>query len=213
MSDKSIILDAEDGMNKLKSFKYAPISPIESYRGATKYYSEIKNKMPSSIKFEVQPKDLNFDAVEIWVPMYKNFTVKNVDKLKNIEIASIISESSQITIEHDIPAPMILRPNKKINIKVTVVAQVKGKFKENNGLEPVSTVITFTLKNGYKVLYLVKFLGINNSYNIEPMIVDKAKQPSNMINFVIDNQADEDLEFILSDVHGKFQFLTVNSWE
>lgn len=143
--------------------------------------------------------------------MYKNFTVKNVDKLKNIEIASIISESSQITIEHDIPAPMILRPNKKINIKVTVVAQVKGKFKENNGLEPVSTVITFTLKNGYKVLYLVKFLGINNSYNIEPMIVDKAKQPSNMINFVIDNQADEDLEFILSDVHGKFQFLTVNS--
>lgn len=143
--------------------------------------------------------------------MYKNFTVKNIDKLKNIEIASIIAESSQITIEHDLPTPMVLRPTKKMNIKVTVVAQVKGKIAKIIILEPVSTVITFTLKNGYKVLYLVKFLGINNSYNIEPMIVDKAKQPSNMINFIIDNQADEDLEFILSDVHGKLVWLTINS--
>jgi hypothetical protein len=135
--------------------------------------------------------------------MYKNFTVKNLDKQKNIEIASITSESPQISIEHDLQKPMVIRPNKKMNVKVTIVAQVKGKLYKHYLLEPVNTVITFTLRNGYKLFYLVKFLGIANSYNIEPMIVDKAKQPSNMINFIIDNQSDEDLEFTLSDVHGQ----------
>jgi hypothetical protein len=52
-------------MNKLKSFKYVSVSQVENFKGATKYYTELKNKMPISLKIDVQPKDLNFDVVEI----------------------------------------------------------------------------------------------------------------------------------------------------
>ena len=50
-------------------------------------------------------------------------------------------------------------------------------------------------------MYLVKFFGIDNSYGFEPLIVDKRKQGTNMINFNIKNTEDEDLEFTLSDMY------------
>jgi len=59
------------------------------------------------------------------------------------------------------------------------------------------------LRNGSKLLYLVKFIGIENYYGLEPLIIDKARHPTNLVNFIINNQADEDLEFTLSDINGK----------
>ena len=111
----------------MKNFKYYAFGNVENFRGATLNFSEIKQKNVPGMKYEVYPKELNFNVIELCSPMYKNFTLKNLDKQKNIEVASIISESSQIKIEHDHNKPIVIRPGKKINIKVTVTAEVKGK--------------------------------------------------------------------------------------
>lgn len=138
------------------------------------------------------------------MPVYQTFTLKNTDKMRNIEVAAITSESSQISIEHDLEDHMIIRPGKKVTVKVTVTAQIKGKPSHVTSccLEPVSTVITFQLKNGYKLLYLVRFTGIENSFGLEPIVMDKARKPSNLINFVMHNRANEELELLMTDIYG-----------
>lgn len=115
-------------MIKMKKFKYFTLSKVDNFRGATTNFRELKQKSRKIAKIEVYPRELNFNSIELCSPMYKNFTLKNLDKQKNIEIASIISESSQIKIEHDQKKHIIVRPWKKINIKVTVTAEIKGKI-------------------------------------------------------------------------------------
>ena len=63
----------------------------------------------------------------------------------------------------------------------------------------------FTLKNGVKLVYLVKFIGIDNYYGLEPLIVDKARHPTNMIDFFMTNQMDETFDFTLSDLKSRFK--------
>lgn len=75
-------------------------------------------------------------------------------------------------------------------------------------LEPIKTVIVFTLKNGVKLVYLVKFIGIDNYYGLEPLVIDKARHPTNMIDFFMTNQMDDNFEFTLSDIKSKLRFLT-----
>lgn len=61
-------------------------------------------------------------------------------------------------------------------------------------------MIVFTLRNGFKLLYLVKFMSIENSYGLEPLIVDKKRTGSNMVNFSFKNKESEEIEFTVSDV-------------
>ena len=57
------------------------------------------------------------------------------------------------------------------------------------------------MKNGYKLLYLVKFYGIDNNFGIKPIVVDKPKKmPNNIINFIMKNEEEEEIEFMISDV-------------
>lgn len=128
ISERSAEKLEEESKSKIKTFKYLPIGPAASFKGASKYFSELRNKYPSHLKITVFPQDLNFHAIEVCVPVYQTFTLKNTDKMRNIEVAAITSESSQISIEHDLEDHMIIRPGKKVTIKVTVIAQLKGKF-------------------------------------------------------------------------------------
>lgn len=86
---------------------------------------------------------------------------------------------------------------------MTVTAEVEGKPAQSF-VEPIKTVITFTLKNGYKLMYLVKFIGINNFYGLEPLVIDKARHPTNMIDFFMVNRMDEGMEFKIMDIKGNF---------
>ena len=116
-----------DGMKKMTEFKYLPIGLPKAFKFATPNYSKLKMKHSHSLQYQVTPKEMNFHAVELCVPMYKNMTLKNNDNIKNIEIASITSESSQISIDHDSSHPILIRPGKKLTVKITVTAEVKGK--------------------------------------------------------------------------------------
>jgi len=49
----------------------------------------------------------------------------------------------------------------------------------------------------------VKFIGIENYYGLEPLVIDKTRSHSNMINFIMNNQVEDDFEFILSNIKGK----------
>lgn len=119
-------------MTKMNNFKYFTLSNIENFRGATVNFPDLKKKSSSGMKIEVNPKELNFHSIELCSPIYKNLTLKNLDKQKNIEIASIISESSQIKIDHNLQKNRIIRPGKKINIRVTVTAELKGRNSQLN---------------------------------------------------------------------------------
>lgn len=101
LSEKSEELKQNDGMPKMKNFKFFALSHIDNFKGATSSFSELKKKNSNKMKLEVYPRELNFNSIELCSPMYKNFTLKNLDKQKNIEIASIVPESSQVMIEHD----------------------------------------------------------------------------------------------------------------
>lgn len=108
--------------------------------------------------------------------------------------------------------PVTIRPGKSITVKVIVSAILKGNniavqlfcgFSPNSIIitEPTKTVIVIKLKNGYKLLYLVKFMGIDNNFGIKPLVVDKPrKAPNNVINFVIKNEEEDEMEFMISDV-------------
>ena len=49
----------------------------------------------------------------------------------------------------------------------------------------------------------MKFIGIENYYGLEPLVIDKTRSHSNMINFIMNNQVEDDFEFILSNIKGK----------
>ena len=124
--DKSAQINLNDGMTKMKNFKYFVLSRLENFKGATRNFSDLKMKKLNKMQVEVYPRELNFNSIELCSPMYKNFTMKNAEKQKNVEIASIIPESSQIMIEHDYGKNILIRPGEKISIRVTVTAEVRG---------------------------------------------------------------------------------------
>ena len=50
----------------------------------------------------------------------------------------------------------------------------------------------------------MKFFGIDNNFGIKPLVVDKPrKSPNNIINFVMKNEEEEEIEFMISDVSSK----------
>jgi len=53
------------------------------------------------------------------------------------------------------------------------------------------------------MFYLVKFVGIANSYGLEPKIIDKPRLDSSIVNFVMLNLDEEELELTISDVHAE----------
>jgi len=127
ISEKSTEKVEENSKSKIKDYAYLPIGPIKSFKGVTsKYYLLKKGKFPEHLKFVVDPKHLDFQSIEICLPMYKNLTLKNIDKMRNIEITNISSESSQVSVDYDKRSLLIIRPGKKVSVKVTVNPEVKG---------------------------------------------------------------------------------------
>jgi len=127
--------------------------------------------------------------------------------LSNIEIANITSENVQVEISLEDSFPIVIRPGKSITVKVIVSAILKGTYKAKRFycltpfIEPTKSIIVIKLKSGYKLLYLVKFFGIDNNFGIKPLVVDKPrKSPNNIINFVMKNEEEEEIEFMISDV-------------
>ena len=56
----------------------------------------------------------------------------------------------------------------------------------------------------------MKFFGIDNNFGIKPLVVDKPrKSPNNIINFVMKNEEEEEIEFMISDVSSKDLFNSV----
>lgn len=65
ITEKSAEKLEEESKSKIKTFKYLPIGPAASFKGASKYHSELRNKYPSHLKITVFPQDLNFHAIEV----------------------------------------------------------------------------------------------------------------------------------------------------
>ena len=76
----------------------------------------------------IAPQELNFQATELCVPIFKTFTLKNLHKQSNIEIANITSENVQVEVSLEEPVPFVIRPGKSITVKVIVSAILKGKI-------------------------------------------------------------------------------------
>ena len=126
IADKSNELIEDDSKTKIKNYTYIPYTPVSNFKGVIRDYQNIQSKYPNNIKLKITPQDLNFQATELWVPVFKTFTIRNNHKQSNIEIANITSENAQVEVSLEETYPVIIRPERSITVKVIVTAILKG---------------------------------------------------------------------------------------
>ena len=193
------IIEAKSGkMVKRKennNFENIALKPIEEYKGATKYYSELIKNQPKDFKIKTYPEELDFGDVEICTQLTKELIVTNLklkgNSGKNVEISDITAESPMVKIQSNMVYPIMVRPGNSISFTVTVLPEL---------VEPIKTVIILKTRNFYKFMVLAKFNGINNEYNIHPIVATKPYRLPPYINFAIkNNESTNELNLTLSN--------------
>lgn len=195
---------SEEKVSQL-DFKYIAVGKVEDYKGATKNFKDLTQNTPREFKLKAIPEHLDFGDAKLCTMMTKELLISNLifkgSSGYNIEIANITTESSMIIIEHEDQYPIVIRPGRDYKLKVSIIPQL---------VEPIKTVIILRTRNLYKFMVLVKFNGINNDLNIQPIIIDKPYRVPPVINYSLKNN-DEKNELMIKLMNTEIHSSSVKS--